>query len=60
MELVPNPKGLAILVDYAHTPKLAFVLQSLRELTSHRIITVFGLRRPGRHRAAPWGRSPAI
>jgi UDP-N-acetylmuramoyl-L-alanyl-D-glutamate--2,6-diaminopimelate ligase len=43
MELVPNPKGLAILVDYAHTPEaLRFVLWSLRELTSHRIITVFG------------------
>ncbi|MBI5584274.1 MAG: UDP-N-acetylmuramoyl-L-alanyl-D-glutamate--2,6-diaminopimelate ligase [Deltaproteobacteria bacterium] len=43
MELVPNPKGLAILVDYAHTPEaLRFVLQSLRELTSHKIITVFG------------------
>jgi UDP-N-acetylmuramoyl-L-alanyl-D-glutamate--2,6-diaminopimelate ligase len=43
MELVPNPQGLAILVDYAHTPEaLRFVLLSLRELTSHRIITVFG------------------
>ena len=43
MELVPNPKGLAILVDYAHTPEaLRFVLESLRELTSHKIITVFG------------------
>jgi UDP-N-acetylmuramoyl-L-alanyl-D-glutamate--2,6-diaminopimelate ligase len=43
MELVPNRKDRTILVDYAHTPEaLRFALQSLRELTPKRIITVFG------------------
>jgi UDP-N-acetylmuramoyl-L-alanyl-D-glutamate--2,6-diaminopimelate ligase len=43
MELVPNPKDRTILVDYAHTPEaLRFALQSLKELTPKRIITVFG------------------
>jgi UDP-N-acetylmuramoyl-L-alanyl-D-glutamate--2,6-diaminopimelate ligase len=43
MEPVPNPKELTILVDYAHTPEaLRFALKSLRELTTKKIITVFG------------------
>ena len=43
MEPVPNPKDLSILVDYAHTPEaLRFALTSLKELTSKRIIIVFG------------------
>jgi UDP-N-acetylmuramoyl-L-alanyl-D-glutamate--2,6-diaminopimelate ligase len=52
MELVPNPPGRVILVDYAHTPEaLRFVLQSIRELTPQKIITVFGCggdRDPGK------------
>jgi UDP-N-acetylmuramoyl-L-alanyl-D-glutamate--2,6-diaminopimelate ligase len=43
MEPVPNPKGLTILVDYAHTPEaLRFALTSLKELSPKKIITVFG------------------
>ena len=43
MEPVPNPKGLFILVDYAHTPEaLRFALTSLKELTPKKIIAVFG------------------
>jgi UDP-N-acetylmuramyl-tripeptide synthetase len=43
MERVPNNKDQIILVDYAHTPEaLRFVLQSIKELTDRRIITVFG------------------
>jgi UDP-N-acetylmuramoyl-L-alanyl-D-glutamate--2,6-diaminopimelate ligase len=42
-ELVRNSKGIAILVDYAHTPDaLAKLLASARQLNPQRIITVFG------------------
>jgi UDP-N-acetylmuramoyl-L-alanyl-D-glutamate--2,6-diaminopimelate ligase len=43
MEPVPNKRGITVLIDYAHTPEaLRFVLQSLRQMTKGRIITVFG------------------
>jgi UDP-N-acetylmuramoyl-L-alanyl-D-glutamate--2,6-diaminopimelate ligase len=43
LELVPNPSGLVIVVDYAHTPDaLLKSLQALRPHVPGRIITVFG------------------
>jgi UDP-N-acetylmuramoyl-L-alanyl-D-glutamate--2,6-diaminopimelate ligase len=43
IEQIPNPRGLHILVDYAHTPEgLDRVLSSLVGLSSGRLITVFG------------------
>lgn len=43
LERIPNPKGLHIFVDYAHTPDaLKNVLRSLRELDPPKITTVFG------------------
>lgn len=43
LEAVPNPLGLKIYVDFAHTPAaLENVLKCVRELTKGRIITVFG------------------
>ncbi len=43
MELVDNPRGVTIVVDYAHTPDaLSNVLKTLRELTCGKLITVFG------------------
>ncbi len=43
LEPVPCPKGCKVLVDFAHTDQaLKSVLQSLRPLTSKRIIVVFG------------------
>jgi len=43
IEQIPNPRGLHILVDYAHTPDgLDRVLSSLVGLSSGRLITVFG------------------
>ncbi|MGB0638663.1 MAG: Mur ligase family protein, partial [Myxococcota bacterium] len=43
LEPVPNPKGVTVLVDYAHTPDaLSCVLASLQGLTDGRVITVFG------------------
>ncbi len=43
VEKVDNPLGIAVLVDYAHTPDaLEKVLSSLRPLTQGRVITVFG------------------
>ena len=42
-ESVSNDLGIGVVVDYAHTPDgLAQVLQSARDLTQHRVITVFG------------------
>lgn len=43
LEPVENDLGISVLVDYAHTPDaLENVLRALRELTSGRLITVFG------------------
>ncbi len=43
LEAVPNQRGIAVFVDYAHTPDaLRQVLASLAELSSARLITVFG------------------
>ncbi|MEW6669130.1 MAG: UDP-N-acetylmuramoyl-L-alanyl-D-glutamate--2,6-diaminopimelate ligase [Thermodesulfobacteriota bacterium] len=43
MERVPNPQGLALVVDYAHTPDaLQRALESLKPFVTGRLITVFG------------------
>jgi UDP-N-acetylmuramoyl-L-alanyl-D-glutamate--2,6-diaminopimelate ligase len=43
LEPVPNPKGLHVVVDYAHTPDaLENVLTALRPLVKGRLILVFG------------------
>ena len=43
LERIPNPAGLTILVDYAHTPDaLENVLTAAREFTSGRLFVVFG------------------
>ncbi|KIE43402.1 UDP-N-acetylmuramoyl-L-alanyl-D-glutamate--2,6-diaminopimelate ligase [Geobacter anodireducens] len=43
LERVPNERGLTVLVDYAHTgDALENVLKTVSELTTGRIITVFG------------------
>jgi UDP-N-acetylmuramoyl-L-alanyl-D-glutamate--2,6-diaminopimelate ligase len=43
LEFIENARGLTVVVDYAHTDDaLKNVLTSLREITSGRIITVFG------------------
>jgi UDP-N-acetylmuramoyl-L-alanyl-D-glutamate--2,6-diaminopimelate ligase len=43
VEKIDNPLGLAVLVDYAHTPDaLEKVLAAVRPLTRGRIVTVFG------------------
>lgn len=42
-EAVPNDEGIAIIVDYAHTPDaLEKLLGAVRPLTKGRVITVFG------------------
>jgi UDP-N-acetylmuramoyl-L-alanyl-D-glutamate--2,6-diaminopimelate ligase len=43
MELVPNARSLAIVVDYAHTPDaLEKALEAANQITEGRILTVFG------------------
>jgi UDP-N-acetylmuramoyl-L-alanyl-D-glutamate--2,6-diaminopimelate ligase len=43
MEAVDNPRGVTVLVDYAHKPEaLRFALRSLKESQGGRILTVFG------------------
>jgi UDP-N-acetylmuramoyl-L-alanyl-D-glutamate--2,6-diaminopimelate ligase len=43
LEMVPNRRGLAVVVDYAHTPDaLQKVMEALRPLSDGRLITVFG------------------
>ena len=42
-ELVPNDKGITIMIDYAHTPdSLQNILKATKVYTKGRIITVFG------------------
>ncbi|GIV19561.1 MAG: UDP-N-acetylmuramoyl-L-alanyl-D-glutamate--2,6-diaminopimelate ligase [Armatimonadota bacterium] len=42
-EIVPNHRGLTVIVDYAHTPDgLENLLRSARALQPRRLITVFG------------------
>lgn len=42
-QAVPNNKGILVIVDYAHTPdSLEKILNSVRDITKGRIITVFG------------------
>jgi UDP-N-acetylmuramoyl-L-alanyl-D-glutamate--2,6-diaminopimelate ligase len=43
LEMVKNPRGLAVAVDYAHTPDaLMKALGAVRPLTNGKLITVFG------------------
>jgi len=43
LELIPNGRGLMLVVDYAHTPDaLLKALETLSPLTKGRLITVFG------------------
>jgi UDP-N-acetylmuramoyl-L-alanyl-D-glutamate--2,6-diaminopimelate ligase len=43
LELVPNPRNLALVVDYSHTPDaLLKALEALKPYAEGRIITVFG------------------
>ncbi len=43
LERIPNPAGLTVLVDYAHTPDaLENVLSAAREFTPGRLYAVFG------------------
>jgi len=43
LELVPNSRGLTLVVDYAHTPDaLLKTLKTLNPLANGRLITVFG------------------
>ena len=42
-ELIPNKKGLTIMIDYAHSPKsLESILQAVAAYTRGRVISVFG------------------
>ena len=42
-ELIKTPKRFTVMIDYAHTPDgLKNILESVREFTKGRIITVFG------------------
>ena len=42
-ELVPNKKGLTIMIDYAHSPEsLQNILQAVKTYTRGRVISVFG------------------
>ncbi len=43
IESIENDRGIAVLVDYAHTPDGLFnICSSVREFTKGRVITVFG------------------
>lgn len=42
-EIIQTPKNFSVMVDYAHTPDgLYNILQSVREFTKGKVITVFG------------------
>ena len=42
-EIIKTPRNFTVMIDYAHTPDgLASILQSVREFTKGRVITVFG------------------
>ena len=42
-EIIKIPRNFTVMIDYAHTPDgLASILQSVREFTKGRVITVFG------------------
>ncbi len=42
-EIVPNKKGLTIMIDYAHTPEsLENILSTVKSYTRGRVISVFG------------------
>ena len=42
-EIVKTPRNFTVMIDYAHTPDgLESILQSVREFTKGRVITVFG------------------
>jgi UDP-N-acetylmuramoyl-L-alanyl-D-glutamate--2,6-diaminopimelate ligase len=42
-EGIKNPHGIGVIVDYAHTPDaICKLLEACREVTSGRLITVFG------------------
>jgi len=42
-ELVPNKKGLTIIIDYAHSPEsLQSVLKAIKSYTKGRVISLFG------------------
>lgn len=51
-ELVPNKKGLTIMIDYAHSPEsLNSILKAVKSYTQGRVISVFGCggdRDPGK------------
>lgn len=43
IQSVPNDRGVQILVDYAHSPDgITNIISSVREVTSGRVITLFG------------------
>lgn len=68
LEPVSDPRGVGILVDYAHTPDaLASALAALRPMTTGKLIVVFGCggdrdraKRPMMGRAAATGADLAI
>lgn len=42
-EIIKTPRNFTVMIDYAHTPDgLESILQSVREFTKGRVITVFG------------------